>query len=75
MPPFTLTTVPISTPLRLTSRPVAVTPLLLEASNLFECVEVSFASDVVAAGIVGLPHVISIVAPLLSSRSAIQRVG
>lgn len=77
-PPLTLTTVPISTPLRSTSRPVAVTPFVKVSCPLrpvgTTVSDVGFASRVVGVG-AGSPQVISIVAPLLSSSSAIQRVG
>ena len=77
-PPLTLTTVPMSTPLRLTSRPVAVTPLL-KASGPLGPVGSSASDKVFAFRIgdvgAGSLQVISIVAPLLSSSSALQRVG
>lgn len=77
-PPFTLTTVPISTPLRSTARPVAEIPLASLPGSLnsaaLSATDVVCAFRVVGAG-AGRPHVISIVAPLLSSRRAIQRVG
>lgn len=75
-PPFTLTTVPISTPFRSTSRPVAVTPFVkpLRLVGISASDVVVFASRVVGVG-AGSPQVISIVAPLLSSSRAIQRVG